>query len=63
MLPHPHPLPVPPALAPCQVSLIRSGRIDGDAMKHLVKQHQPTARIVEIDDVSRALPLLSQVRG
>ena len=47
-------------IAPGQCSLIQSGRVDGDAMVQLVKSHHPNIRIVHIDDVSQAIPILSK---
>lgn len=50
-------------IAPGQVQLIQMGRVDGNAMKTLVLEHQPHIKIIEVSDVSRAISLMSQALG
>ncbi len=50
-------------IAPGMCSLIKSGRINGDALRQLVLKYQPDIKFVVINDVSEALPKLSEALG
>jgi hypothetical protein len=50
-------------IAPGMCGLIQSGRINGKNLRDLVTSHQPNARVVNIDDVSQAIPKLTEALG
>ena len=50
-------------IAPGMCSLIKSGRINGDALRELVLKYQPDIKFVVINDVADALPKLSEALG
>ena len=50
-------------LAPGMCSLIKCGRVDGQRIKQLVLQYQPNIQVVNIENVSQSMQLLSQALG
>lgn len=46
--------------APGQCSLIRSGRVDVDAVIKVVRSHHPNIPILYIEDISKAVPMLAE---